>query len=43
MYDVQERCSIGSRSNNQIEQENEKAGIEEGGIRAGGIAEGVWK
>jgi hypothetical protein len=39
-YVVQERCFIGTRSKNQIEQENERAVIEEGGIRAGGIAEG---
>jgi len=38
---MQERCFIGSRSNNQTEQENERAGIAEGGFRAGGIAEGV--
>ncbi len=32
MYVVQERCFVGSRSNNQIEQENERAGIEREGL-----------
>jgi hypothetical protein len=32
MYVVQERCFIGSRSNNQIEQENERRGLKREGL-----------